>query len=343
MGAVNKIFTTTEIEENFSQMILLDKKGNIVESCDTLFNTSELPSRSAIELSPLVESIFDYLLELTSDEPEVSFSKVQSPLAQLSGFYDFTFAPVSLNGIKYILWRIYDHTSLYTELQRNQQRMHDLELQRHQLYNKFQSIIEKNLVLKQKAIPYEQKSLLLEANNTILQPVLASLEQLTEATKPNSQNTWIESFSLKSVLKKLKLGLDKNKNSDVEINIFPDQDFQLIGSQSRLLYILYDLLSLSSESDLNEIIQLDIQIDKIIKPPYIQLIIQVFNPNFRNENIQNFILNNENSLLKNSSTSLQVSLVQKLIKLQLGQFKILENTPKGTSFEVQLAFATVQK
>lgn len=341
MGVVNKIFTTTEIEENFSQMILLDKNGSIVESCDTLLNTNELPSRSALELSPLVESIFDYLLELTSDEPEVSFSKVESPLAELNGFYDFTFTSVFLNGIKYILWRIYDHTSLYTELQRNQQRMHDLELQRHQLYNKFQSIIEQNLLLQQKAISSEQKSLLLEANNTILQQVLVSLEQLTEATKPKSKNTWIESFSFKNILEKLKLGLDKNKNSLVQINTSSDQDFQLIGSQSRLLYILYDLLSLSNQMDIDEIIQLDIQVDRIIKLPYIQLNIQIFNPHFRDENIRNITLNNENSPLKSNSTSLRVSLVQKLIKLQSGQFKILENTPKGTFFEVQLAFPTV--
>ena len=333
----------TELDDKFSQMILLDRKGEIVESCDTLLDTTQLSTRSAVELSPLVESIFDYLLDLTSDEPEVAFSKVESPLEQLNGFYDFTFTSISLNGDKYILWQIYDHTSLYTELQRNQQRMHDLELQRHQLYNKFQYIVEKNLALRQKAIPLDQKSLLLQANNTVLQQVFLSLEKLTEVTKPKSQNAWVESFSLKKVLIRLELGLDKNKNNLLRITVSTDQDFQLIGSESRLLYILYDLLSLSNQESSDEAILLNLKIDQVEKLPYIQLVIQVFNPNFLKGDVRYFTKNNEISLLKSDSTNLQISLIQKLIKLQSGQFKILENTSKGTLFEVHLRFPTVYK
>ncbi|MGB0861472.1 MAG: hypothetical protein ACPG19_14085 [Saprospiraceae bacterium] len=337
------MFRTTEMDDKLSQMILLNRKGEIVESCNTLLDTTQLPTSSVVELSPLVESIFDYLLDLTSDEPEVAFSKVESPLPQLDGFYDFTFTSISLNGYKYILWQIYDHTSLYTELQKNQQRMHDLELQRHQLYNKFQYIVEKNLALKQKEIPLHQKSLLLEANNIILKQVFLSLEKLTEATKPKSPNAWVESFSLKKVLNKLELGLDKNKNSLLQITVSMDEDFQLIGSESRLLYILYDLLSLSNQENSDEIIKLDLKVEKLEKLPYIQLIIQAFNPSFIKEDIKDFFVKNEISPLEGDSISLQIGLIQKLIKLQSGQFKILENTSKGTLFEVHLRFPTVYK
>ena len=140
----------SNIENDYNQMLLLDVDSHIVESCDTLFSTLHLKPSAAIHWSPFIESIFSYLVTLESGTPEILFSRVEQPLPELQGFYDFTFAPLMIKGKKYILWTIYDYTALYQELQRTQQRRHEFEIQRQNLNNRIHNIVIKNLSLRSK-------------------------------------------------------------------------------------------------------------------------------------------------------------------------------------------------
>ena len=145
-----ELYKTHQLSE-FSQLILLDQQGNLKTSCDSIFDTSTIPPQAFIYHFPFIESIFNILLDTKPDDPELRYSKVETPHAKLPGIYDYTFTKVTLEGEWYILWSIYDYTAIYEGLRLYQQRRNELEIHRHALEQQNRELAhEKDILLRKK-------------------------------------------------------------------------------------------------------------------------------------------------------------------------------------------------
>lgn len=114
----------------FNQLVLLDRLGKVVQSCNSIFDTSAYLKKSICQDIPFLDSIFDIIKDIALNSPEILFSKVQSSFNNLEGVYDFTFSKILVEGNAYILWSIYDFTALYKDLIDYQQRYNDLEIRK---------------------------------------------------------------------------------------------------------------------------------------------------------------------------------------------------------------------
>ncbi|MGK0389915.1 MAG: hypothetical protein ACI94Y_002660 [Maribacter sp.] len=115
---------------HFCQVILIEKDGNVVESCDSIFNTSTLTQYSVSEWFPFIESVFYSLEHLKVGDAKLLFSKVEEPAPFLQGYYDFSFSRIEMKGKEYILWELFDYTTLYEDFKKYQQKRNELEIQR---------------------------------------------------------------------------------------------------------------------------------------------------------------------------------------------------------------------
>ena len=302
---------------DFNQMLLLDKGAYIVESCDSLFSTTDLKDKPVLEWSPFVESMFSYLISLKAGTPEVLFSRVEQPNKNLKGFYDFTFAPVSIKGNKYILWTIYDYTTLYTELQVNQQKRHELEIQKQNLNNRIYNIIVKNLSLKTKqGVTQEKTPLLLKANNFILKSIVADLDNINPFFKTAGDNYHIHTFSLSQLIQDLVKKIRQSSDIDLSFDISNDPFSNIIGDDNQVKYILYELLTLSNTKEGNSV-KLAIDFNKKFENEY-QVTFKITNQRLRLSNQETKDLGNEISLEEPVEYLFRLKIILKLILLQNG-------------------------
>jgi hypothetical protein len=106
-------------------------EGHVRQSCDSIFNVSDLGALTVDKWFPFVESIFPSLVQLQPNSPELIFSKVEKPAQFLSGYYDFTFSKIANeDDEEFIFWEIYDYTPLYEDFRNYQQKRNELEIQR---------------------------------------------------------------------------------------------------------------------------------------------------------------------------------------------------------------------
>ncbi len=140
---------------HFNQLIILNDEGNILDSCNSIFEVGPFQDRPFTQYFPFLESIFPNLLELQIDSPELRFTKIEAPIAALPGIYDFTFTRMSIDGRQVILWSIYDYTNLYEDLRQYQQKRNELEIHRELLESR-------NRKLKRQQDLLAQKNLVLE-------------------------------------------------------------------------------------------------------------------------------------------------------------------------------------
>lgn len=118
---------------NFRQLILLDNNVRLVGSDDILFSTQRIKNVPVQKWFPFIESIFNVLKDLTRNEGELIFSRVESPAEFLPGSYDFSFIKIELKGIEYIQWSIYDYTNVYAYLTKYQQLKNEKDIYRQKL------------------------------------------------------------------------------------------------------------------------------------------------------------------------------------------------------------------
>jgi hypothetical protein len=112
-----------------SQQILLDWQGYILESDDTLFNTSVLKHRPISEWSNFVESVFPYLHKLNLDSGEIYFPRITSVTNSLEGLFDCSFMRVEWGENTHVLvWNIYDNKSQFELIFALQQRLNEILL-----------------------------------------------------------------------------------------------------------------------------------------------------------------------------------------------------------------------
>ncbi len=116
--------------DKFSQFVLLNEEGVVLDSCDSIFKVESLNSSSVLDKIPLIESVSSTVFSLKVGDPPIVFARVEKPFSSLPGYYDFSFSRVILNGTSAILWVIYDYTSIYEDLLKYQQKRNELEIHR---------------------------------------------------------------------------------------------------------------------------------------------------------------------------------------------------------------------
>jgi hypothetical protein len=124
----------------FNQLVLLDRLGKVIQSCNSIFDTTPYLKKSIRQDIPFLDSIFDIINGIPPNSSGILFSKVQSFFNQLEGVYDFTFSKILIEDESYILWSIYDFTALYKDLIDYQQRYNNLEIRKQLSYSILESI-----------------------------------------------------------------------------------------------------------------------------------------------------------------------------------------------------------
>jgi len=217
----------------FSQLILLNKQATIVSSCDSIFNTTSLKDKPVIDWFPFLESIFTNIWEMTSNESNISFNKMETPIPQLPGTYDFSFSKTIIDKKELLLWCIYDYTDLYEDFKQFQQRKNELEIhretleRRHQLFKNIEDIkIQQNIIIE--SLDHLQLTYFNKIKSALLAPInaLDGITYLLSGALENKDSKYTQ--QLRVTLKQLNLILDELETANVShIPNFTNQEFLL--------------------------------------------------------------------------------------------------------------------
>ena len=111
------------------QQILIDGHGFVIENTGSLLAFSLSQFERLTQWSAFFESIFEALLALQPDSPEIFFSRVESISDFALGCYDCSFLKVQWGEKKQIIvWTIYERSEEYQQLQVKQQRLNEMRL-----------------------------------------------------------------------------------------------------------------------------------------------------------------------------------------------------------------------
>lgn len=121
----------SESNKTALQQILIDTRGFILESTDTIFSTFPQRHRPVMEWSPFIESIFPTLLSLNLCSPEIFFPRIQSITNKLMGLYDCSFMCVEwCDNQAIIVWNILDNSADMQKIQQAQQIFNEIRMRR---------------------------------------------------------------------------------------------------------------------------------------------------------------------------------------------------------------------
>ena len=111
------------------QQILIDGHGFVIENTGSLLAFSLSQFERLTQWSAFFESIFEALLALQPDSPEIYFSRVESISDFTLGCYDCSFLKVQWGEKKQIIvWTIYERSEEYQQLQVKQQRLNEMQM-----------------------------------------------------------------------------------------------------------------------------------------------------------------------------------------------------------------------
>ena len=111
------------------QQILIDGHGLVLENTGSLLSLSPSQFQRPTQWSAFFESIFEALLALQPDSPEIFFSRVESISDFALGCYDCSFLKVQWGEKKQIIvWTIYERSEEYQQLQLKQQRLNEMRM-----------------------------------------------------------------------------------------------------------------------------------------------------------------------------------------------------------------------
>lgn len=106
------------------QVLLLNVKGEILESDNQLFSIGKTANHSMITCFPIIASMFSSLLQLEKGAKTIHVPGVAPSCEYLSGFYDFHFKRVDIDDKILFEISIEDCTEEYTIL-KNQMQAHN--------------------------------------------------------------------------------------------------------------------------------------------------------------------------------------------------------------------------
>lgn len=267
--------------KNSAQFILLNDAGKLVGSCNSLFDTTN-KSPEVQDWMPLLESIFNQILILELDSPELFLPKIQAPMRELRGFYDFSFSKIEWENEQLLLWVIYDNTKIYKDFFSYQQNRNELVLKnqrigviqsvlqskRHELNSQIQRLnrfgaIKRNYyeLISSNSSNNDQyengntydspngetSSYISEVENTIghLQDLVEELVILTNV-KDISQFEKKE-FQICSLLNQIVQNLADETTVSFDVNVHSDIPEQLIGNYIYLKQIIIGLIKESTK------------------------------------------------------------------------------------------------
>jgi len=114
-----------------TQFVLFNIEGKLLESCNSLFQTSTLGDQTVFEWFPFLEAITDVIRMLDLGE-EVLFQRIQKPSALMPGAYDFkVIRPIT--EVDTLLMIIVDHTEMYRQYQALQQQFNELYIEKQRI------------------------------------------------------------------------------------------------------------------------------------------------------------------------------------------------------------------
>lgn len=103
------------------QELILNKFGDVVKSDNQLFPVKLMANLSALQCFPLVDSMFNSLLELEIGKPPIVVPGVSPSCNFLNGFFDFSFSKIGTEEEFQIKWIIENCTDKYTYLKSEMQ------------------------------------------------------------------------------------------------------------------------------------------------------------------------------------------------------------------------------
>lgn len=105
---------------NKVQIVSFSNKGILLDTCNALIDLSDLKNKSLWEIFPMLESIEEVLSQLTIEDGEMYFPRVEFTFNKRNWLFDFTFYrhPQQSNAI---VWIIQDFTEHYEYLRIIQQ------------------------------------------------------------------------------------------------------------------------------------------------------------------------------------------------------------------------------
>lgn len=336
--------------DKFNQLIFLDKDSHVVNSCNTIFDTSIMQGKSANQWYPFIESIFK---DVWNMEDQIRFAKVETNLPELSGTYDYSFSKVLFEGEEVLLWSIYDYTELYLDLRAFQQSRNELEIRRSVIEKNYKNLVDFNQVLVEKNKELENINQLhqdyvrivqdalrspinaLDSVNAMfnhsnidpntnyleglknsfqsLQSIFKELDVLTTSFGESDQN--LQSFNIYNLLVEVIGTFKENTASNKQLIFHIDESTPqiLIGKPVLLKQIIYCLLMNSYR--LNQNGALDIHVQKL-KQDGSNIDIQYTMKERKSDSMSQI------STETISELKLRLELVKKLIEIETGSIKI---------------------
>jgi len=346
-----KTLTNNKIDQQikFTQLVLMDYEGRIIESCDTIFSTQELKLTPLTESVVLIESIFDILIKLQPNDPEIRISKVEIPANFLPGYYDFTFSSVLLDNKKYILWSIFDFTELYLDLMKYQQSKNELEIRRQAFELRNRNITSVKDILnkdnffvdffnqkQEKHFSAQLHELLLSHENALdtfsiinlanhtdenvfqgLKGVFVEVNNIKNELDlfghniDGTDDIFNEAFSVNNLLEEViaLVKKEKPKATNISYSVQKDIQQQLIGYKQLIKQILFSLMINFYEQDPQTVIEL-----------FVSSVITYKDKSVLNIIIKDTSVNEKNTPInKPTGLVLRTSLIKKLAEMCKGQ------------------------
>ena len=113
--------------EKSMQLCILNKRGFVVYTCNTLVNFNRFKALSTLDELPMLESIWTDVLHLDPGS-RISLTRLEMEFEGKSGYYDYHFEQYP-EDTNLIAWYIVDQTSTYSAFQ-------NLIQQRNEIYIK---------------------------------------------------------------------------------------------------------------------------------------------------------------------------------------------------------------
>ena len=111
------------------QQILMDWRGYILESTDTIFSTLHLKDYPATELSNFLSSLFPVIQLLELSSPEIFLPRISSITNSIDGIFDCSFMRVEWgDNDRIIVWNIIDYSDALPKVQAAQQRLNEIRM-----------------------------------------------------------------------------------------------------------------------------------------------------------------------------------------------------------------------
>ncbi len=104
-------------EANNYQHLILDQKGNIIQSNDQLFLSLNVTDEKASDLINFGQSIFPHICNVLEEQNLITFKGIRTPSKLLPGTYDFIFSKRRDSENELIECWVIDRSTYYQDIQ----------------------------------------------------------------------------------------------------------------------------------------------------------------------------------------------------------------------------------